>query len=115
MDGEAGPSDHDLLITHTAHPGAYVLTLSGAADNCATGTLEADFVYAAAFGPRLVVDLSALTFGNGTLLSLLVHARVSHDVELVGPLAPGFQRRLDTTGTTGWFTVHPTLAAALDH
>ncbi|MYV70251.1 anti-sigma factor antagonist [Streptomyces sp. SID2131] len=114
MDDGAGPAPRDLCIAHTVHPGAYLLTLHGTADAHTTEGLEDDFGYATAYGPRLVVDLSALTHGDETLLGLLVHARRFHDVELVGPLTPRFQRRLETAGVTAWFTVHPTLAAALN-
>ncbi|MEK9523517.1 hypothetical protein MIU24_29680 [Streptomyces venezuelae] len=113
MDDAAGPAPRDLRITHTVHPGAYLLTLSGTADAHTSERLEEDFVYAAAYGPRLVVDLSALVSGGATLLGLLLHARRFNDIELVGPLIPAFRRRLDTAGVTTWFTLHPTLTAAL--
>ncbi|MYS11750.1 hypothetical protein GTW71_36195, partial [Streptomyces sp. SID6041] len=58
-------------------------------------------------------DLSTLVYGGDILLGLLLHARRFNDVELVGPLATAFQRRLDTAGVTTWFTLHPTLTAAL--
>ncbi|MGW9436918.1 STAS domain-containing protein [Streptomyces sp. NPDC055607] len=115
MDDPAGPSSRDLRIVHTAHPGAHVLALHGRADASTTDGLEDDFLYATAYGPRLVVDLSGLLYGDETLLGLLVQAQKFHDVELVGPLVPSFQRRLDITGVAAWFTVHPTLTAALNH
>ncbi|MFJ4873146.1 anti-sigma factor antagonist [Streptomyces sp. NPDC088757] len=113
MDDAAGPVSSDLRVIHTVHPGAHVMTLHGTADSVSTDRLAEDFLYATALGPRLVVDLSGLLYGDETLLGLLVQARRFHDVELVGPLVSGFQRRLRTTGVTGWFTVHPDLAAAL--
>ncbi|MFE5829280.1 STAS domain-containing protein [Streptomyces sp. NPDC056488] len=113
MDDAAGSASRELRITHSVHPGTYLLTLSGTADSSTTENLEDDFIYATAYGPRLVVDLSRLIYGDETLLGLLVHARRFHDVELVGPLTPAFQRRLDTAGVTTWFTIHPTLTAAL--
>ncbi|MFF5638443.1 STAS domain-containing protein [Streptomyces sp. NPDC012825] len=113
MDDPAGPSFRGLRIVHTAHPGAHVLALHGTADASTTDGLEDDFLYATAYGPRLIVDLSGLLYGDETLLGLLLHARRFHDVDLAGPLAPGFQRRLQTGGVAAWFTIHPTLAAAL--
>ncbi|MEV7673018.1 STAS domain-containing protein [Streptomyces sp. NPDC088752] len=109
MDDAAGSASRELRITHTVHPGAYLLTLSGTADSHTTDGLEDDFAYATAYGPRLVVDLSGLIHGDETLLGLLLHARRFNDVELVGPLTPAFQRRLDTTSVTTWFTIRPTL------
>ncbi|NJP65174.1 anti-sigma factor antagonist [Streptomyces spiramenti] len=94
------------------NPAAHVLVLRGRADGQAVG-LEAHFDHALAGGAPLIVDLAALTFGDSTLLRLLLAARAQCQVLLVGPLGPAFERRLATTGAAGLFAVAPTLAAAL--
>ncbi|MEU0759353.1 STAS domain-containing protein [Streptomyces microflavus] len=106
-------TDHDLIVVHAPFPGAYVLMLRGTADVCACEDLEDDFARATRSGLPLIVDLGALEFGDENLLGLLINARRAESAELVGPLSPSFRRRLDTTGVTAWFTVHPTLGAAL--
>lgn len=103
-----------LLVLHAPFPNAYVLTLRGTADTVTSEGLEHDFAPAADSGLPLIMDLGALKFGDETLLGHLITAHRSDGVELVGPLSPSFQRRLNRTGVTHWFTIHPTLAAALD-
>ncbi|MER8261766.1 hypothetical protein [Streptomyces albidoflavus] len=56
---------------------------------------------------------TSLEHGDENLLGLLIDARRTHGVELIGPLSPSFQRRLYTAGVTHWFTIHPALATAL--
>ncbi|RSN53999.1 anti-sigma factor antagonist [Streptomyces sp. WAC 04229] len=88
--------------------------LRGTVDFTTTDGLDVDFARAAATGLPLVVDLGGLRFGNAELLALLISARPAPGVALVGPLSPSFQRRLDITGATTLFDIHPTLSAALD-
>ncbi|MFD4543595.1 STAS domain-containing protein [Streptomyces bauhiniae] len=112
-----GPSSHihdGLLVLHAPFPSAYVLTLRGTVNAIAGEDLEDDFARAADSGLPLIVDLGALEFGDETLLGHLITARRTAGIELVGPLCPSFQRRLDTAGVTNWFTIHPSLAAALN-
>ncbi|MFJ3819424.1 STAS domain-containing protein [Streptomyces sp. NPDC090056] len=113
MNDRTDGTDHGLTVLHARFPSAYVLTLRGTADMFTAEDLDVDFAAATTTGPRLVVDLGALEYGDETLLGLLLDAHRTHGVELVGPLSPSFQRRLDTTGITGWFTIHPTLTSAL--
>ncbi|MFJ9352521.1 STAS domain-containing protein [Streptomyces sp. NPDC101237] len=113
MNDPVSGSNHDLLVVHALFPEAYVLTLRGTADVRACEVLEDDFARATGAGLPLIVDLAALAFGDETLLGLLVSARRAGGVELVGPLSPSFQRRLDIAGVGTWFIVHPTLSAAL--
>ncbi|MFD8117887.1 STAS domain-containing protein [Streptomyces microflavus] len=112
MNDEAD-SARALLVLHATFPGAYVLTLRGGADRTTIDALEDDFALASESGLPLIVDLGTLTFGNEELLGLLIGARRTCDVTLIGPLSASFRRRLDTAGITAWFTVHPTLTAAL--
>ncbi|MFQ6144644.1 STAS domain-containing protein [Streptomyces seoulensis] len=114
MNGPSGDSHDGLDVLHAPFPGAYVLTLRGSADIVTADGLEDDFARATGSGLPLIVDLVALTFGDETLLGLLINARQDAGVELVGPLSPTFQRRLDTAGLTAWFTIHPTLSTALN-
>ncbi|MFD7853411.1 STAS domain-containing protein [Streptomyces microflavus] len=112
MNDEAD-STRALLVVHATLPSAYVLTLRGRADLTTSEALEGDFARATESGLPLIVDLGALTFGNEELLGLLIGARRTCGVTLVGPLSPSFRQRLDTVGVTAWFTVRPTLTAAL--
>ncbi|MEU6807922.1 anti-sigma factor antagonist [Streptomyces sp. NPDC046831] len=96
---------------HTPFPTAYVL--SHRSNASAGEDLEADFAWATASALRLIVDFGALEFGDDALLGLLINARRTGGLDLVGPLSPSFQRRVHTAGLSAWFTVHPTLTAAL--
>ncbi|MER7760195.1 hypothetical protein [Streptomyces sp. NPDC097619] len=103
-----------LLVLHATFPGAYVVTLRGVADwNMPESLLRDHFTRAADTGLRLVVDLGALEYGSEELLGLLLDARRAGGLELVGPLGDSFRGRLDRAGVTAWFTIHPTLTAAL--
>ncbi|MER5882109.1 STAS domain-containing protein [Streptomyces sp. NPDC001910] len=115
MQKPGGDADSPLHIVDARFPHAYVLTLHGCTDNSTSDLLDGAFtdVAAAAGAGALVVDLGGLEFGDETLLGLLLNARKTRDVHLVGPLSPTFQRRLDTTDTTRVFTIHPTLTHAL--
>ncbi|MFD7734220.1 anti-sigma factor antagonist [Kitasatospora phosalacinea] len=113
MTGPGRVEWHDLLVVHARFPTAYVLMLRGTADASAGEDLEAHFAWAAASGLRLIADLGALEFGDEILLGLLVNTRRAGGLDLVGPLSPSFRRRLHTAGLADWFTIHPTLTAAL--
>ncbi|MFD4127425.1 STAS domain-containing protein [Streptomyces globisporus] len=113
MDAPGSSTDHDLIVVHTAFPDAHVLMLRGTANAHAHEDLEKDLARAVGTGHRLIVDLTALEHGDENLLGLLIGARRTHGVELIGPLSPSFQHRLDTAGIAHWFTIHPTLATAL--
>ncbi|MFF5775171.1 anti-sigma factor antagonist [Streptomyces californicus] len=103
---------HSLRIQHTLYPAAYLLRLIG--DTHPTShELAAAFQHADAWALPLIVDLSALGFGDEELLRRLLHAHRT-GLTLIGPISDSFQRRLDTTGVTDLFTVRPTLDAALD-
>ncbi|MFF4345591.1 hypothetical protein ACFY00_37500 [Kitasatospora sp. NPDC001540] len=105
--------EQGLLVLHATFDRAYVLLLRGAADSSVSG-LGADFARAAASGLPVLVDLAALHNGGQEFLALLIDAH-RHGAELIGPLSPSLSLRLAMTGLTDWFTVHPTLTAALDH
>ncbi|MFJ8251273.1 STAS domain-containing protein [Streptomyces sp. NPDC094466] len=102
-----------LEIAHYRVRGAYVLVLRGAADIADDPELEDAFIHAMVSGLPLIVDLSELSFGDEELLGHLIHAQRATEFALVGPITPAFQRRLDTTGTTALFTIHPDLTTAL--
>ncbi|MFE6918816.1 STAS domain-containing protein [Streptomyces rubiginosohelvolus] len=106
-------SDRGLRISHTAYPTAYLLRLRGNALPAAGRNLAAAFDCAAGWGLPLIVDLSALDFGDEELLGHLVDARRTSGVTLVGPLSDSFRRRLETAGVTALFTIHLDVAAAL--
>jgi len=78
----APPRPGALRVTTRAHPAGTVITLAGDLD-IATAALLTDHPWhrAAGPGPRLVADLSALTFCDGTGLSalLLLHCRAFDD------------------------------------
>ncbi|MFI1523885.1 hypothetical protein [Kitasatospora cineracea] len=101
------------MVLHAVFDRAYVLLLRGSADSTAD-RLDADFARAAASGLPVLVDLAALCHGNQEFLVLLIDAH-RHGAELIGPLSPSLRQRLAITGLTDWFTVHPSLTAALHH
>ncbi|MFJ7527934.1 anti-sigma factor antagonist [Streptomyces griseus] len=115
MHRNTGGDESGLLILHTLYPTAYVMVLRGNTSPTTSGDLDAAFRHAADSGLPLIVDLAALDFGDVELLGHLIHAHRTAGLQLVGPLSPLFQQRLDTTGTTTLLTVQPTLSAALDH
>ncbi|MFD3973223.1 hypothetical protein [Streptomyces cyaneofuscatus] len=102
-----------LEIAHHRVRGAYVLVLRGATDIACDSELEDAFIHAMVGGLPLIVDLSELSSGDEELLGHLINAQRATEFALVGPVTPGFQRRLETTGTTALFTVHPDLTTAL--
>lgn len=110
--------NHGLEVVTTRHddPPAYVITLRGDADLLTHNAMKEAFDHVRDTGLDLVVDLSAMTFGDELLLGLLLAARATEPVTtvfLVGPVCDSFRRRLDTTGTTGVFLTHPDLTVAL--
>ncbi|MCT6781890.1 MULTISPECIES: STAS domain-containing protein [Streptomyces] len=109
--GDAG--DPGLRILHTVYPTAYLLRLRGNTLPATRGDLAAAFDSAAAWGLALIVDLSALDFGDEELLGHLINARRTSGITLVGPLSDSFRRRLDTAGVSALFTIQPNVAAAL--
>lgn len=108
------PSE-DLTVLEAPfhHPTAQVLVLRGAASFSDNEQLEAAFTRAAASHHPLIVDLAGLDFGDDTLLGLLLNARHTNKVILVGPLCPSFLHRLHRTGTDHIFDIRPTLTDAL--
>ncbi|MEW1906209.1 hypothetical protein [Streptomyces sp. NPDC086147] len=96
---------------HARFPGAYVLILRGTAGRFTSEDLEIDFTAATLAGLRLVVDLDALEYGGKHLLYLLIDARLTSGIKLVGPLSPSLKRRFDTAGVTTRFTLTSALAA----
>lgn len=95
-------------------PPAYVIELRGEADLFTHHLLEETFTRARHSRLPVIVDLSALDYGDELLLALLLSARSSQCVALAGPICPAFRRRLDTTGALAAFDTFPDLAAALD-
>ncbi|WP_327270768.1 anti-sigma factor antagonist (plasmid) [Streptomyces sp. NBC_01218] len=90
----------------------HVLTLRGSTA-CGDAELEAAFDRVTRAGVPLIVDLAGLVFGSELLLGLLLAARHTTTLILVGPVCGSFQRRLRTTGTLHVFDVRPTLTEAL--
>ncbi|MEU0984065.1 anti-sigma factor antagonist [Streptomyces griseus] len=104
-----------LQILHTVYPAAYLLRLRGNTDPTTDLLVAEAFDRAAHWSLPMIVDLSGLDYGNEEFLSHLMTAHQTTGLALVGPLSDSFQRRLDTTGLTTLFTIHPTLDAALNH
>ncbi|MFH8487815.1 STAS domain-containing protein [Streptomyces longisporoflavus] len=102
-----------VLAAEFHNPDAYVLTLRGTADATTSDQLEDAFTRAAGQDAPLIVDLGAMTFGDATLLGLLLNAYQDTRLILVGPLTATFQRRLSISGTEAIFTICPSLSRAL--
>lgn len=115
MDQPGATADDHLTVLGTRFhsPDAYVLVLRGIAGLDNAEKLDNAFTQAIATGCPLVVDLAALSFADEMLLGLLITARKSRQVILVGPVAPVFRKRLATTGTEGLFTIELSLTQAL--
>ncbi|MFC7795361.1 hypothetical protein [Streptomyces cinereoruber] len=96
MNGQNSGPERELTVVHARFPGAYILMLRGTADRFTSEDLEIDFAAATLAGLRLVVDLGALEYGDEHLLYLLIDARLTSGIELVGPLSPSLKRRFDT-------------------
>lgn len=67
---------------------------------------------------RTVVDLSGLMFADSTLLHVLLGAQREHRAEglpmvVAGPLSPTVRRLFEVTGTADFFTMAPSLDAAV--
>ncbi|MGW9302153.1 STAS domain-containing protein [Streptomyces cyaneofuscatus] len=103
------------MVQHTLYPAAYVLRLEGNADPTTRDVLATAFSLAANWSLPLIVDLSALDFGDEELLGHLIYAHQTSGLTLIGPISDLFQRRLDTTGLATLLTIRPTLTAALNH
>ncbi|MGW6262385.1 STAS domain-containing protein [Streptomyces sp. NPDC055085] len=107
------------------HHGCWVLKVEGQAD------FEEGDVLRSAMDetggrllPAMVIDLSALTFGDTAFLHWLLEARRAHQeagtlllllllLLLAGPLGPQVARLLTITGTMDHFTVADDAASAL--
>jgi len=110
-DGEPGL---DVVTTQLGSPRVFVISLRGEADLFSHPRVEETFTRAGESGLPVVVDLSALVYGDELLLGLLLKARFSGELALVGPICDSFRRRLSITGTESAFDTHATLREALD-
>ncbi|MBD0694747.1 STAS domain-containing protein [Streptomyces sp. CBMA123] len=108
-----------LRITTTTIPGkARILRLDGEVDQHRRLQLREALAQGVKVGPpRLVVDLSGLTFCDSTGLNALLQTRLDADAAGVLLLlaAPTAQllRLLDVTGAQELFTIRPSVPAAL--
>ncbi|MFG3105104.1 hypothetical protein ACGFZL_31940 [Streptomyces sp. NPDC048182] len=106
----------DLGVTHTVldDPPAHLMFLSGEAAFFHGGTerLDAAFAHVDA-GRDLIVDVADLEYCDAPFLNALLGARTGHRLVIVGPLCASLERRLDVTGTRGFFDIQPTIVAAL--
>ncbi|WP_432101324.1 STAS domain-containing protein [Streptomyces sp. WAC 04229] len=106
----------DLLVRISEHtrPNACVLALLGSTGTWSTPVLRQAFHDAEATRRPLVVDLSALDFGDEVLLGLLLEAHTSpQGLVLLGPVTGTFARRLQRTGADQIFNTQNTLSLAL--
>ncbi|MET9666270.1 STAS domain-containing protein [Streptomyces sp. NPDC006475] len=61
---------------------------------------------------RTVLDLSRVTFGDSSLLNLLLSTHSEQNLVLAGPLSPPVHRLFEVTGTDTIFAIAPDLDAA---
>ncbi|WNO71588.1 MULTISPECIES: STAS domain-containing protein [unclassified Streptomyces] len=61
---------------------------------------------------RTVLDLSRVTFGDSSLLNLLLSTHSEQNLVLAGPLSPPVHRLFQVTGTDTIFAIAPDLDAA---
>ncbi|MFI5721482.1 hypothetical protein [Streptomyces cyaneofuscatus] len=93
MQRRHGSDPSRLTVQHTLYPAAYVLRLEGNADPTTSDALATTFSLAANWSLPLIVDLSALDFGDEELLGHLIYAHQTSGLTVMGPISDPFQRR----------------------
>ncbi|MEW2547304.1 STAS domain-containing protein [Streptomyces sp. NPDC047002] len=103
------------VVARTADGGARVVRATGALDDENAYLLEEALERADLEGARRVVlDLSAVSFADSTVLHVLLRARGrSRRLVLAGPLGSAVGRLFEVTGTRTAFTFAETVEAAL--
>jgi anti-anti-sigma factor len=100
--------------------GAWVVTLRGEHDLSTATTLRDTLRDLFDSGSAVVVDLSAVTFMDSSILNAILYGRerahedAAHRFAVVMPPGPGTARRvLELTGVDRILTVHPDRASAV--
>ncbi|NJP65681.1 STAS domain-containing protein [Streptomyces spiramenti] len=110
------PVEGDALIVLDVRLGAppvQVLALRGSVDARTCDEVTRSVVRARSRSLPVVIDLGGLSFGDETLLGILLDCRDDVTTAFVGPLAASFERRLARTGAVGVLTIHATLGQAI--
>lgn len=112
------PVDGTLGLSESSHPPATVLAVVGEVDVRTVGSLRTRLTDLLVEGsPRLVVDLSGVTFmdssGLGALVSAQKRARVFRGTLVLVVVNDAILRVLRLTALDRVFTVHATLEEAL--
>ncbi|MEU0957363.1 STAS domain-containing protein [Streptomyces niveus] len=118
---QADPVFEDLesAVTGTAENDAFIVTVKGGIDFDSAQDLKEVLAEARrAETPRTVVDLSGLMFADSAVLHVLLGAQREHRAAgrrmvVAGPLGQTVLRLFEVTGTSDFFTMAPTLDAAL--
>ncbi|MEE4547000.1 STAS domain-containing protein [Streptomyces sp. V4-01] len=97
----------------TDHVGAPlpVVRAAGDLDTSNLAPLEAELQAALATAPGVILDVSGVTFGDSTLLNLLIRVHQRTDLRIVG-LRPPLDRLFQIVGLDAVMQVFPTLADA---
>ncbi|QHY93626.1 STAS domain protein [Streptomyces sp. S4.7] len=111
--------DSESAVTGTADKGVFIVTVKGGIGFDSAGELKEALAEACrADSPRTVVDLSGLMFADSAVLHVLLGAQREHRAAgrrmvVAGPLGPTVLRLFEVTGTSDFFTMAPTLDAAV--
>ncbi|MEU9099957.1 STAS domain-containing protein [Streptomyces sp. NPDC048361] len=105
---------HRNRLAASARSGAAILRLAGEFDVDTVGPVRRALEKAAGDDAvrRTVVDVAGVTFADTSLLNVLLDARKDHHLVLAGPVQREVGILLALTGTSGLFTLAPSVAAA---
>ncbi|WP_432061023.1 STAS domain-containing protein [Streptomyces sp. S1] len=109
-DRGAGPRDAGTPARYEAH-GAPVVVARGSYDMQTIAPLATALRAAAEGRPRVVLDVSAVTFADSSFLNLLILAHRTTDLRLAGPTTP-VRRILELTGVDTVLKVRSTVEDA---
>ncbi|SFF90928.1 anti-anti-sigma factor [Actinacidiphila alni] len=88
-----------------------VVTVAGDLDASNLGPLDAQLKAAADGAPGVILDISAVTFGDSTFLNLLIRTHRTTDLRIAG-LHPPVDRLFHLVGVDTVLKIFPTVADA---
>ncbi|MFD7920863.1 STAS domain-containing protein [Streptomyces sp. NPDC059740] len=109
----AGTDPESCVAAQYREGDAYVVVLRGSVDLDGAEPVREALEAAAASGSECVIaDLSAMTFGDSTMLNLLLRAHSTCSLRIAGP-GEAVSRLFQLTSTDTVLDIYPTLKAAL--
>ncbi|MET9555672.1 STAS domain-containing protein [Streptomyces sp. NPDC006645] len=111
--------DSENAVTGTVENDAFIVKVAGGIDFDSARELAEALAEACRVDTgRTVVDLSGLLFADSAVLHVLLGAQREHRAEgrrmvIAGPFSQTVRRLFEVTGTADFFTMAPTLDAAV--